>query len=158
MHALRMHERGGLEGLVYEEAPVPEPGTGDVLVRVHAGHLGLMARWTDDHRWVAVAGFPPGPARCCPAEPLAHPPYAARDHPPVLKVASLFVHPAGEESKHRGRQVAGLEGFLQGRCFLDLPSEPRTALHTRTHGPVTITAETNEREVSHNRSPGLSRR
>jgi NADPH:quinone reductase-like Zn-dependent oxidoreductase len=36
MHALRIHERGGPEGLAYEEAPVPEPGTGDVLVRVHA--------------------------------------------------------------------------------------------------------------------------
>lgn len=37
MDALRIHDRGGSEGLAYEEAPVPEPGTGDVLVRVHAG-------------------------------------------------------------------------------------------------------------------------
>lgn len=28
--------KGTSEGLAYEEAPVPEPGTGDVLVRVHA--------------------------------------------------------------------------------------------------------------------------
>jgi NADPH:quinone reductase-like Zn-dependent oxidoreductase len=36
MHALRLHERGGPESLSYEEAPIPEPGIGDVLVRVHA--------------------------------------------------------------------------------------------------------------------------
>ena len=36
MRALRTHERGGPEHLVEEEAPVPSPGTGDALVRVHA--------------------------------------------------------------------------------------------------------------------------
>jgi NADPH:quinone reductase-like Zn-dependent oxidoreductase len=36
MYALRAHEQGGPEGLSYEDSPVPEPGTGDVLVRVHA--------------------------------------------------------------------------------------------------------------------------
>jgi hypothetical protein len=36
MYALRIREQGTSEGLTYEEAPVPEPGTGDVLVRVHA--------------------------------------------------------------------------------------------------------------------------
>jgi NADPH:quinone reductase-like Zn-dependent oxidoreductase len=35
MHALRIHEQGGAKDLSYEEAPIPEPGTGDVLVRVH---------------------------------------------------------------------------------------------------------------------------
>jgi NADPH:quinone reductase-like Zn-dependent oxidoreductase len=36
MYALRIHEQGTSEGLAYEEAPLLEPGTGDVLVRVHA--------------------------------------------------------------------------------------------------------------------------
>lgn len=36
MHALRLHERGGPEQLVYEEAPIPFVGIGDVLLRVHA--------------------------------------------------------------------------------------------------------------------------
>jgi NADPH:quinone reductase-like Zn-dependent oxidoreductase len=39
MHALRIHEQRGPEGLSYEETPRPEPGTGDVLVRVHAASL-----------------------------------------------------------------------------------------------------------------------
>ncbi|MGW7267830.1 NADP-dependent oxidoreductase [Streptomyces sp. NPDC054842] len=36
MRAVRLHEHGGPEVLRYEEAPVPEPGPGEVLVRVHA--------------------------------------------------------------------------------------------------------------------------
>lgn len=36
MHALRLHERGGADRLVYEEAPVPPAALGDVLIRVHA--------------------------------------------------------------------------------------------------------------------------
>ena len=52
MHALRIHERGGPEGLSYEEAPMPEPGTGDVLLRVHAAsftptELTWPSTWVD---------------------------------------------------------------------------------------------------------------
>ncbi len=36
MKAVRLHEFGGPEVLRYEEAPIPEPTPGEVLVRVHA--------------------------------------------------------------------------------------------------------------------------
>jgi D-arabinose 1-dehydrogenase-like Zn-dependent alcohol dehydrogenase len=36
MRALRIHERGGPKYLVEEDAAIPSPGLGDVLVRVHA--------------------------------------------------------------------------------------------------------------------------
>jgi len=36
MNAVRIHEYGGPEVLVYEEAPRPEPGHDEVLIRVHA--------------------------------------------------------------------------------------------------------------------------
>src|SRR5262245_6356109 len=36
MKAVRIHEYGGPEVLRYEEAPRPEPGPADVLIRVHA--------------------------------------------------------------------------------------------------------------------------
>jgi NADPH:quinone reductase-like Zn-dependent oxidoreductase len=36
MKAVRYHDYGGPEALCYEDAPVPEPGPGDVLIRVHA--------------------------------------------------------------------------------------------------------------------------
>jgi NADPH:quinone reductase-like Zn-dependent oxidoreductase len=36
MHAIRLHEFGGPEVLHDDEVPVPQPGPGEVLVRVHA--------------------------------------------------------------------------------------------------------------------------
>lgn len=36
MRTVRLHAHGGPEVLRYEEAPTPEPGPGEVLVRVHA--------------------------------------------------------------------------------------------------------------------------
>jgi len=36
MRAIRLHEHGGPEVLTADEVPVPVPGTGEVLVRVHA--------------------------------------------------------------------------------------------------------------------------
>jgi NADPH:quinone reductase-like Zn-dependent oxidoreductase len=36
MKAIRIHNYGGSEVLKYEEAPRPEPGEGEVLIRVHA--------------------------------------------------------------------------------------------------------------------------
>jgi NADPH:quinone reductase-like Zn-dependent oxidoreductase len=36
MKAVRIHRHGGPEVLSYEDAPVPEPAAGEVLVRVHA--------------------------------------------------------------------------------------------------------------------------
>ncbi|MGX5185851.1 alcohol dehydrogenase catalytic domain-containing protein [Streptomyces avermitilis] len=39
MHAVRAHTRGGPEQLVYEDAPCPEPGRGEVLVAVRAASV-----------------------------------------------------------------------------------------------------------------------
>src|SRR5215468_9257882 len=36
MRAVRLHARNGPAGLVYEEAPAPRPGEGEVLIAVHA--------------------------------------------------------------------------------------------------------------------------
>jgi NADPH:quinone reductase-like Zn-dependent oxidoreductase len=52
MRALRLHERGGPEGLTYEHAPAREPGTGEVLVAVHAAsftasELQWPSTWVD---------------------------------------------------------------------------------------------------------------
>jgi NADPH:quinone reductase-like Zn-dependent oxidoreductase len=50
MKAVRAHKRGGPEVLRYEDAPVPQVGTGEVLVEVHAaavtpGELGWDETW-----------------------------------------------------------------------------------------------------------------
>lgn len=36
MKAIRIHEYGNVDTLTYEDAPLPEPGPGDVRIRVHA--------------------------------------------------------------------------------------------------------------------------
>lgn len=36
MHAIQVHQFGGPEVLRYEQLPCPEPGPGEVLIRVHA--------------------------------------------------------------------------------------------------------------------------
>lgn len=39
MKAIRIHGRGGPDHLVYEDTPQPEPGSGEVLVRVYASGI-----------------------------------------------------------------------------------------------------------------------
>lgn len=45
MKAIRIHSYGGPEVLVYEEAPRPEPGPGEVLIKVHAAALNPVDRY-----------------------------------------------------------------------------------------------------------------
>jgi NADPH:quinone reductase-like Zn-dependent oxidoreductase len=53
MMALRAHARGGPEQLAYEQAPMPDPKTGEVVIAVYAagitfGELGWDPTWTRD--------------------------------------------------------------------------------------------------------------
>jgi len=50
MKAVRIHEYGGPEVLKYEDAPRPEPGPGEVLIRVHAAGVNPVD-------WKVRAGF-----------------------------------------------------------------------------------------------------
>lgn len=52
MKAVRIHESGGVETFVYEDAPDPEPGPNEVLVRVRACALNHLEAW--------AAKTPPG--------------------------------------------------------------------------------------------------
>ncbi|MFD2418127.1 NADP-dependent oxidoreductase [Amycolatopsis pigmentata] len=59
MRAVRLHEFGGPAVLRHEEVPVPEPGPGEVLVRVHA--VGL-----NPPDWYVREGMPGVPADLLP--------------------------------------------------------------------------------------------
>ncbi|HEX7734327.1 MAG TPA: NADP-dependent oxidoreductase [Ktedonobacteraceae bacterium] len=65
MKAIRIHGRGGPDHLVYEDAPQPHPGPGEVLVRVYAtGVIATELEW--DETYETTAGDPralpiPGP-------------------------------------------------------------------------------------------------
>ncbi len=55
MMALRAHTRGGPEQLVYEQAPTPSAGPGEVLVAVHAAAI-TFAELTWDPEWTTRDG------------------------------------------------------------------------------------------------------
>jgi NADPH:quinone reductase-like Zn-dependent oxidoreductase len=57
MKAVRIHGRGGPDHLVYEDAPQPHPGPGEVLVRVYAaGIIANELKW--DETYQTTAGSP----------------------------------------------------------------------------------------------------
>jgi NADPH:quinone reductase-like Zn-dependent oxidoreductase len=57
MKAIRIHGRGGPDHLVYEDAPQPHPGPGEVLVRVYAtGIIANELKW--DETYQTTAGSP----------------------------------------------------------------------------------------------------
>jgi NADPH:quinone reductase-like Zn-dependent oxidoreductase len=98
MHAVRAHRRGGPEQLVYETAPRPEPGPGDVVVAVRAasitkGELAWDATWTDSFDG------------------------SGRDRTPVIpahEVSGVVVeHGAGVTAPALGAEVYGLIPFLR---------------------------------------------
>lgn len=56
MKAVRVHEFGGTEALRYEDAPVPEPGEGEVRVKIEAAGLNFLDIY---HRTGSYPGRPP---------------------------------------------------------------------------------------------------
>jgi NADPH:quinone reductase-like Zn-dependent oxidoreductase len=57
MFAIRIHARGDPDGMVYEIAPAPRPGVGEVLVRVHAaGVIPTELSWVPT--WTTKTGAP----------------------------------------------------------------------------------------------------
>jgi NADPH:quinone reductase-like Zn-dependent oxidoreductase len=57
MRAIRLHGRGDPDYLVYEDAPKPHPGAGEVLVRVYAtGVIANKLKW--DAPYQTKAGSP----------------------------------------------------------------------------------------------------
>jgi NADPH:quinone reductase-like Zn-dependent oxidoreductase len=57
MKAIRIHGRGGPDHLVYEDAPQPHPGPGEVLVRVYAaGIIANELKW--DETYQTTTGSP----------------------------------------------------------------------------------------------------
>ena len=57
MKAVRVHGRGGVDHLVYEDAPQPQPGPGEALARVGAsGVIATELKW--DETYQSVTGAP----------------------------------------------------------------------------------------------------
>ena len=58
MQAIRVHEFGGIEALVADDIPRPEPGSGEVLLRVKAAGVGPWDAWIRSGRSVLPQPLP----------------------------------------------------------------------------------------------------
>ncbi|MCF2532042.1 NADP-dependent oxidoreductase [Yinghuangia soli] len=124
MHAIRLHAFGGPEQLAYEEVPVPEPGPGDVLVRVHAACL-------NPPDWYARTGFTAIPAELRPVLPL---PYT-----PGSDVSGVVVAVGGGVTEWQaGDEVFGLVRFPAlgdgGRGYAEYTTSPAGHLARKPAG------------------------
>lgn len=121
MRAIRLHARGGPEQLVDEDAPDPQPGPGEILVRVHA--VGITA---DELSW-----------------PTNYTTRAGKDRLPTIPGhdVSGVVEAIGTDVAIAkvGEEVYGLTDFWRdGACAEyvvaraeDLAVKPQTLGHTR---------------------------
>jgi NADPH:quinone reductase-like Zn-dependent oxidoreductase len=122
MTALRAHARGGPEQLLYEEAPAPVPGPGEVLVAVHAAAI-TFAELSWDLTWTTRDG---------------------RDRTPVIPAHEVSGTVAGladgVTAVAIGDEVYGLidfdrDGAAAGFTTVpaaDLAAKPRSASHAQT--------------------------
>ncbi|WP_328420516.1 NADP-dependent oxidoreductase [Streptomyces sp. NBC_00443] len=124
MRAIRLHEFGTPEVLRYEEAPIPEPGPGEVLVRVHAAGI-------NPPDWYAREGMPDVP-------PELKPPF----HLPLIPGTDVsgVVEALGPDTKsfEIGDEVIGLVRFpttLQGSAYAEYVTAPATDL---AHKPASV--------------------
>ncbi|WP_211128492.1 NADP-dependent oxidoreductase [Streptomyces yatensis] len=116
MKAIRLHEFGGPQVLRHEEAPVPEPGPGEVLVRVHA--VGV-----NPPDWYAREGMPNVPAELKP--PMDLPLIPGTDVSGVVEAVAADV--ADGDGFAAGDEVFGLLRFptaLQAGAYAEYVTAP----------------------------------
>ncbi|MFF1306028.1 NADP-dependent oxidoreductase [Streptomyces sp. NPDC058307] len=117
MRAIRLHEFGGPEVLRHEEVPVPEPGPGEVLVRVHA--IGV-----NPPDWYARGGMPDVSPELKP--PVELPLIPGTDVSGVVEAVGADV-----DDFAVGDEVVGLLRFptaLQGSAYAEYVTAPASDL------------------------------
>lgn len=123
MKAIRLHEFGGPEVLLHEQAPVPEPGPGEVLVRVHA--VGI-----NPPDWYAREGMPDVPPELKP--PFHLPLIPGTDVSGVVEAVAADVNGLAA-----GDEVIGLLRFptvLQAGAYAEYVTAPASDLARKPAG------------------------
>ncbi|AYV31946.1 Alcohol dehydrogenase [Streptomyces sp. ADI95-16] len=124
MAAIRLHTFGGPEVLRYERVPVPEPGPGEVLVRVHAAGI-------NPPDWYAREGMPDVP-------PELRPPFRLPLTPGTDISGVVEELGADTNGFSVGDEVIGLLRFptaLQGNAYAEYVTAPATDLARK---PATV--------------------
>ena len=122
MRAVRVHEFGGPEVLRHDEVPVPEPGPGEVLVRVHA--VGV-----NPPDWYVREGMPDVPPQMRPA--LSLPAILGTDLSGVVAAVAADV-----DGFSVGDEVFGLLRFpgLDGSAYAEHVAAPASDLALKPAG------------------------
>jgi NADPH2:quinone reductase len=60
MKAIRVHEQGGPETLLYEEVPIPQPGEGEVRVKIEAAGVNYIDTYHRSGQYKLEPPFTPG--------------------------------------------------------------------------------------------------
>ncbi len=114
MKAVRIHQSGGIASFVYEEAPDPDVGPNDVLVRVRAVALNHLEAW--------AAKAPPGAK-------YPEPRILGSDASGVVEAAG-----GGTTGVERGMEVLLQPGVSCGRCQACLDREDNSCAQYRLLG------------------------
>src|SRR5260370_27561572 len=110
MTAVRFHQHGGLDVLRYEDAPEPDPGPGDVVVRVRAcalNHLDLWGRRGLEHLKVPMPHIS-GSDVSGVVVASTHPGVTAGDaavRPPALRSGPRPARRLGRGSRYAGHET-----------------------------------------------------
>ncbi|MGW5371086.1 NADP-dependent oxidoreductase [Streptomyces sp. NPDC004009] len=122
MRAVRLHEHGGPEVLRYEEVPVPVPGPGEVLVRVHAAGV-------NPPDWYLRGGLTTVPGARTPSVRL--PVIPGTDVSGVVEAVA-----AGVDGLRVGDEVFGLLRFpgFRGSAYAEYVAAPATDLARKPAG------------------------
>ncbi len=119
MKAIRIHDRGRADSLLYEDALQPQPGPGEVLVRVYA--TGVIA---NELRWDETYQTPTGDRRNLPI--------AGRDVAGVVEEVG-----PGVTTPAQGTEVYGMLGYGRDGAEAEftpaLPGELAPMPHTLTY-------------------------
>ena len=127
MQAIRLHEFGGPDVLRYDEVPVPEPGPGEVLVRVHA--VGV-----NPPDWYVREGMPTVPPELRP--PLHLPLIPGTDVSGVVAAMGAGGPGMGAGDLQVGDEVFGMLRFpgLGGSAYAEYVAAPVSDLARKPAG------------------------
>lgn len=145
MSAVRLSRHGGVEVLERVEVPTPEPGAGEVLVRVRAAALNNTDLWTREgaygdpedpearRGWRGPIDFP----RIQGADAVGEVVAVGAGVDPGLVGSRVLVDPAVYDGQARDAHPVGLMGSERDGAYAELVTAPAAQVHDVGRSPLT---------------------